>query len=383
MSAHDDAPVVIVGGGLAGGTAAEELRNRGHEGEIVLFAAEDHLPYERPPLSKGVLLGEKDVDAASMHDAAWWRDHDVDIRAGVEVQSIDRDAGQVVTTTGAQPYSWLILATGSEPRRFPTADDANAPVQYLRTVEDSVSLKGALTEGAKIVIIGAGWIGLEVAAAGRLAKADVTVYDTADVPLAGVLGPEVGEQFATLHRDHGVDLRLGTKVTATDLDGADLVVVGIGAAPRTRLAEEAGLAVDNGVLVDELLRTDDDRILAIGDIANEDHPALGRRIRVEHWDNAIGQGKAAAATVMGAAEPYDAMPYFFTDQYALGMEYFGSVGPDGYDEVNTRGDLSGPFRAWWVRDGVVVAAMQANDWDASATTRESVGQAPPEEPSRD
>ncbi|WP_040884110.1 NAD(P)/FAD-dependent oxidoreductase [Janibacter sp. HTCC2649] len=371
-------PVVIVGGGLAGATAAESLRERGFEGEIVVFGAESHLPYERPPLSKAVLLGDKSSDDAFVHDEAWWREHDIDVRTGSEVQSIDLAGRRVVTTRGEQPYEWLVLATGSEPRHLRLADESGKPVHYLRTVEDSLALKDALTEGARVAIVGGGWIGLEVAAAARKVGASVTVHEGADLPLFAVLGPEVAQHFADLHRDHGVDLRLGTPVTSEDLSDADLVVVGIGAAPRTGLAEAAGLEVDDGVLVDELLRTSDEHVLAIGDIASQLHPVLGRRVRVEHWDNAIGQGKAAAATITGSAEPYATLPYFFTDQYDLGMEYFGNVGPDGYDRVQTRGDFSGPFRAWWIRDGVVVAAMQANDWDASDATRESVGQAPPE-----
>ena len=369
--------VVIVGGGLAGATVAEELRKRGHEGEIVLFAVEEHLPYERPPLSKAVLLGDKEVDSAYVHDARWWREHDIDVRTGTEVQSVDLAARRVITTSGEQPYEWLVLATGSEPRRLRVADEAGAPVHYLRTVEDSLALKDSLREGARVAIVGAGWIGLEVAAAARSAGAEVVVHEEAELPLLAVLGPEVAQHFAELHRSHGVDLRLGSAVTIDDLAGADLVVVGIGAAPRTALAEAAGLEIDDGVLVDELLRTSDEHVLAVGDIASQHHPVLGRRVRVEHWDNAIGQGKAAAATIIGAAEPYVAQPYFFTDQYDLGMEYFGSVGPDGYDRVQTRGDFGSEFRAWWIRDDVVVAAMQANDWDASQEMRASVGQAPP------
>ncbi|WP_404382956.1 FAD-dependent oxidoreductase [Knoellia locipacati] len=371
--------VVIVGAGLAGASAAEALRERGYDGEVVVFGVEEHLPYERPPLSKAVLLGDKEVDSAYVHDDAWWREHDVDIRPGVEVQSIDLAARRVVTSAGEQAYDWLVLATGSEPRHLRMADDAPTPVHYLRTVEDSLALKNALRAGNRVAIVGAGWIGLEVAAAARAAGAEVTVHETADLPLLAVLGPEVAQHFADLHRSHGVDLRLGSAVTADDLAEADLVVVGIGAAPRTVLAEAAGLEVDDGVLVDELLRTSDDHVLAIGDIASEQHPVLGRRVRVEHWDNAIGQGKAAAATIIGAAEPYDRVPYFFTDQYDLGMEYWGHVGPDGYDRVVTRGDFTGAFRAWWVRDDTVVAAMQANDWDASDEMRASVGQAPPSE----
>ena len=369
--------VVIVGAGLAGAKTAEALRDRGHDGEIILFGVEEHLPYERPPLSKAVLLGDKEVDSAYVHDDAWWREHDVDVRTGVEVQSIDLAGRRVVTSRGEQPYEWLVLATGSEPRHLRLADESGRPVHYLRTVEDSLALRQSLRADARVAIVGAGWIGLEVASAARAAGAAVTVFESADLPLLAVLGPEVAQHFADLHRSHGVDLRLETAVTAEDLAEADLVVVGIGAAPRTSLAEAAGLEVDNGVLVDELLRTSDDHVLAIGDIANEQHPVLGRRVRVEHWDNAIEQGKAAAATILGAAEPYDRLPYFFTDQYDLGMEYFGHAGPDGYDRVITRGDFAGPFRAWWVRDDRVVAAMQANDWDASDEMRASVGQAPP------
>ncbi|MFC7492228.1 MULTISPECIES: NAD(P)/FAD-dependent oxidoreductase [unclassified Knoellia] len=369
--------VVIVGAGLAGATTAQALRDRGHDGEIVVLGAEDHLPYERPPLSKAVLLGDKEVDSAYVHDEAWWREHDIDVRTGTEVQSIDLAGRRVVTTTGEQPYEWLVLATGSEPRRLRLADESGRPVHYLRTMEDSVALKAALTQDTRVAVIGAGWIGLEVAAAARSAGAAVTVHETESLPLLAVLGPEVAQHFADLHRAHDVDLRLGAPVTSEDLAEADLVVVGIGVSPRTSLASAAGLEVDDGVLVDELLRTSDERILAIGDIASQQHPVLGRRVRVEHWDNAIGQGKAAAATILGAAESYAKLPYFFTDQYDLGMEYFGSVGPEGYDRVQTRGDFSGAFRAWWVKDDVVVAAMQANDWDASDEMRASVGQGPP------
>ncbi|MEO6019506.1 MAG: FAD-dependent oxidoreductase [Knoellia sp.] len=369
--------VVIVGGGLAGASAAEALRERGYDGEIVVIGAEAHLPYERPPLSKAVLLGDKEVDSAYVHDEDWWRERDIEVRTGTEVQTIDLASRRLVTSSGEQDYDWLVLATGSEPRHLRLAEESGRPVHYLRTIEDSLALKEALNDGTRLSIIGGGWIGLEVSAAGRKAGSAVTVHEGAQLPLLAVLGPEVAQRFADLHREHGVDLRLGAPVTAEDLSEADLVVVGIGAAPRTALAEAAGLEVDNGVLVDELLRTSDPHVLAIGDIANQQHPVLGRRVRVEHWDNAIGQGQTAAATIVGAAEPYAKLPYFFTDQYDLGMEYFGHVGPDGYDRVQTTGDFSGPFRAWWIRDNTVVAAMQANDWDASDETRNSVGQAPP------
>jgi 3-phenylpropionate/trans-cinnamate dioxygenase ferredoxin reductase subunit len=218
-----------------------------------------------------------------------------------------------------------------------------------------------------------------VTAAARAAGCEVTVYEQAALPQLGVLGPEVARVFAELHRAHGVDLRLGASVTAEDLRAADLVVVGIGVAPATELAESAGLAVDNGVLVDAQLRTSDRSVYAIGDIANHDHPRLGRRVRVEHWETAIEQGKTAAHNLVGAAEAYERLPYFFTDQYDLGMEYVGSVGPAGYDRVDIDGDPDsvasdqGAFRAYWVKDDVVVAAMHVNDWDASDAIRESIG----------
>jgi NADPH-dependent 2,4-dienoyl-CoA reductase/sulfur reductase-like enzyme len=223
-----------------------------------------------------------------------------------------------------------------------------------------------------VTIIGAGWIGLEVAAAAREAGCPVTVYELADLPLRGVLGPEVARVFADLRRARGVELVLGSPVTAAALSGADLVVVGIGAVPDTALAEAAGLRTGNGVLTDTRLRTSRPDIYAAGDIANQDHPVLGR-VRVEHWDNAIAQAKTAARNMLGADEPYDRQPYFFTDQYDLGMEYVGHVGPGGYDRVVIEGDTASAFRAYWEREGVVVAAMHANDWGASDDIRASVG----------
>lgn len=221
-------------------------------------------------------------------------------------------------------------------------------------------------------MIGAGWIGLEVAAAAREAGSEVTVFESAELPLLRVLGPTVAQVFADLHCDHGVDLRLGATVTAEDLRGADLVVVGVGVAPKATLAEQAGLDVDNGILVDARLRTSDPSIFAIGDVANHDHPVLGRRIRVEHWDTAIEQAKVAAANLLGGDQDYERQPYFFTDQYDLGMEYWGHGSAD--DDVEVEGDLAARvFRAFWVRDGVVVAAMQANDWDASGEVKATVG----------
>lgn len=368
-------PIVVVGAGLAGGTAVTELRETGYDGPIVLFGAEQHPPYERPPLSKGYLLGNDTFDQALVHEQDWYAEHDVDLRLGTRVTEIDRGATLVRTADGDQPYSRLLLATGSQPRHLRMADESGAPVAYLRTVEDSDKIRAAFGAGRRLVIIGAGWIGLEVAAAARQNDTEVTVFEMAELPLLKVLGPTIAQAFADLHRRHGVDLRLGTSVTAEDLTGADLVLVGIGAAPDVALAEAAGLDVDNGVLVDAQLRTSDPMIYAVGDIANQDHPVLGHRIRVEHWDTAIEQAKVAAHNLAGGSEEYDRQPYFFTDQYDLGMEYVGHGGPDA--EVVIEGDLDGlNFRAYWLEDGIVSAGMHANDWDAIDTIRAKVGSPP-------
>lgn len=363
--------MVVVGAGLAGANAVTELREAGHQGPIVLFGAEQHVPYERPPLSKAYLQGSEPIEKAFVHDRHWYADHDIDLRLGAEVTGIDLAGHTVHTSDGPQPYAKLLLATGASPRRLALADESGAPTAYLRTIEDSDRIKAAFGPGRKLTIIGAGWIGLEVAAAARTAGTEVTVFERESLPLLRVLGPRVAAVFADLHRAHGVDLRLATELTPADLAPADLVVVGVGVAPNTALAERAGLDVDNGVLVDAQLRTSDPDVYAVGDVANHDHPLLGR-LRVEHWDNAIEQAKVAARNLLGAAQAYERQPYFFTDQYDLGMEYVGHA--NGDDEVVVHGDpASGTFRAYWVRDGVVIAGMHANDWDAIDEIRAQVG----------
>lgn len=385
-----NAGVVVVGGGLTGATAVQTLREEGYTGPVTIVAAEPHRPYERPVLSKGYLLGAEPRDAAFVHPAAWYPEHDVELRTGVAVTAIDRAAAEVVLDDGTRlPYEHLVLATGAVPRHL-TIPGADLPdVRYLRRMEDAERLLGAFDTATRVAVIGGGWIGLEVAAAARAAGREVAVLEAGDLPLARVLGPEMGQVFADLHREHGVDLRTGVQVTAIEADAgrrvagvrladgtlvpADVVVVGIGAVPETTLAEAAGLAVDNGVVVDERLRTDDPRILAAGDVARAPRPALdGLALRVEHWANAGRHGALAARTILGKDAVDDRLPYFYTDQYDLGMEYVGyavpgaTEGPGAYDEVVVRGDLAGRrFIAFWLRAGRAVAGMNVNIWDVT------------------
>ncbi len=379
---------VIVGAGLAAAKAVEQLVNAGFDGTVVVFGSEGHPPYERPPLSKGYLLGADELESVFPHPASWYAEHGVELLLDSEVTAID--LAERTVTAGPVTRSWdrLLLATGASPRRLAIADDSGAPVAYLRTIEDSDRLREAFGPGRRVVVIGGGWIGLEAAAAAHNAGAEVTVLESAALPLLAVLGPEVATVFADLHREHGVDLRTEAQVVGVEAEGgrarvsladgesveADLVLVGIGAVPNVGLAETAGLLVDNGVLVNSRLETSVEGVFAAGDIANAEHPVLGRRLRVEHWDNAIEQGKLAARAMLGEDVEYDRMPYFFTDQYDLGMEYVGSVGPQGYDEVVLRGDVSSRvFTAYWISDGVVVAGLQVNDWDATDGIRELLG----------
>lgn len=374
--------VVVVGAGLAGAKTVEGLRERGYDGGIVLLGTETERPYERPPLSKGYLQGSDERDGAFVHPADWYAAHDVDLRLGTTARSIDLGARDVVDGSGTRTgWDHLVLATGSEPRRLDVPGAGLDGVVQLRTLDDSDRLRALLTAGKRIVVVGGGWIGLEVTAAARAAGCEVSVLVRDPLPLLAVLGPELAAMFADLHRENGVDLRTrteiseivaagdGTHVGAVELaDGtlvdADLVVVGIGAAPRVDLAKAAGLHVENGVVVDAHLRSTNPHVLAVGDIARAHHPLLGTHVRVEHWANALNQPATAAATIVGADEPYDKLPYFFTDQFDLGMEYVGYVGAHGYDEVVVRGDLQGrELIAFWRREGRVLAAMNVNVWD--------------------
>ncbi|GGF32547.1 pyridine nucleotide-disulfide oxidoreductase [Microbacterium sorbitolivorans] len=372
--------VVIIGGGLAGAKTAEALREREYAGAVTLVAAEEQLPYERPPLSKDYLAGKAPFDDAAVHTAEWYTDNRVDLRLGVRATGIDAADHRVTLDDGtALPYDKLVLATGSAVRRLPL-DGADAEnVHYLRTVEDSDAIRASFGDGKRLVIIGGGWIGLEVASSARAAGTTVTVLEGSSLTLLRVLGDEVARVFAGLHRSNGVDLRTEAKVSGIVTDGgratgvrleggetipADAIVIGIGVSPVTEIAEAAGLAVDNGVLVDASLRTSDPDVYAVGDIANHDHPVLGHRIRVERWATALNQPAVAAAALLGDDVEYTELPYFFTDQYDLGCEYIGHAN-GAESEVVIRGDLeSREFVAFWLDEHAhIQAAMNVNVWD--------------------
>jgi 3-phenylpropionate/trans-cinnamate dioxygenase ferredoxin reductase subunit len=376
----DSKTFVIVGGGLGGAKAAEALREKGFDGKVVLLADEEYLPYERPPLSKDFLAGKKSLSDFTVHDSDWYRDNKIDLRVSTEVSAIDRKAHTVALADHTDVrYDKLLLATGSRARwlSIPGADSTG--VHHLRKFGDAENLDTALKDGTSLAIVGAGWIGLEVAASARERGVDVTVVETAKAPLISAVGEEVGNVFAQLHRDHGVDLRLETEVKeitvedgkATGLelgDGstitADRVLIAVGAQPNIELAEEAGLSTGGGgVLVDASLCTSDPDIYAVGDIAAAEHPLFDERIRTEHWANALKQPAVAVAGMLGESGEYSELPYFFTDQYELGMEYAGHA--PGSNRVVFRGDVDKrEFVAFWLdADNRVLAGMNVNIWD--------------------
>ncbi|MEW2316784.1 NAD(P)/FAD-dependent oxidoreductase [Streptomyces bauhiniae] len=385
-----DQTFVIVGGGLAGAKAAETLRAEGFTGRVILICDELDHPYERPPLSKGHLLGKEERDSVFVHEPAWYARNDIELHLGQTVDAVDRAARTVRLGDDGTliRYDKLLLVTGAEPRRLDVPGTDLAGVHHLRRLAHAERLKGVLAalgrDNGHLVIAGAGWIGLEVAAAAREYGAEVTVIEPEPAPLYGALGPELGNLFAELHREHGVRFHFGVRLTeiigqdgmvlaARTDDGeehpAHDVLAAIGAAPRTALAEAAGLeladpALGGGIVVDERLRTSDPDIHAAGDVAN--FPLLGGRLRVEHWANALNGGPAAARAMLGQDITYDRVPYFFSDQYDLGLEYSGWAPPGSYDQVVLRGDAGKrEFIAFWVREGRVLAGMNVNVWDVT------------------
>ena len=373
---------VIVGASLAGAKAAETLRTEGFDGRVVLIGAETERPYERPMLSKEYLRGEKPAAKLYVHEEGFYADHDIELLTGTHVASLDLGAREVTLQDGSRmPYSRLLLSTGAAPRRLALPGADLPGVRYLREMADSDALRAAITAASRVVVIGAGWIGSEVAASARQLGAQVAVVAPEAVPLERVLGPEVGAVYRDLHAEHGVDLHLSTRIEAIVGNGAargvrttdgtvvegDLVVVGVGVSPRDELARDAGLTLDNGIEVDEFLRTSAPDVFAAGDVASTWNPMYNRRIRMEHWANALNQGQTAGRNMLDPKPPmtaYTKLPYFYSDQYDLGMEYHGYAAD--WDRVVLRGDLSRrEFLAFWLKDGRVLAGMHANVWDQS------------------
>jgi 3-phenylpropionate/trans-cinnamate dioxygenase ferredoxin reductase subunit len=373
---------VIVGAGLAGAKAAETLREDGFDGRLTLIGDEPERPYERPPLSKDYLRGET-ADAPYVHDASFYVNSDIELLTSTPVTGIDPGRRELLLQGDRRlGYDRLLLATGAAPRRLDVPGGNLDGIHYLRTLADSARIGEQFASGQRLVVVGSGWIGAEIAASARQKGCDVTMIEMASLPLERVLGPEVGRIYLDLHRDHGVKFLPETTVERFDGEGSvervvtrdgavietDFVVVGIGVAPRTDLVETAGLRIDNGVLVDESLESSAPGVFAAGDVANAWHPFYGHRLRVEHWANALNQGPVAAKAMLGQEVSYDEIPYFFSDQYDAGMEYSGYA--TDWDEVVFRGDVAArEFIAFWLRDERVVAGLNMNVWDVSDPIR--------------
>ncbi|MFF3753827.1 NAD(P)/FAD-dependent oxidoreductase [Streptomyces sp. NPDC002018] len=402
---------VIVGGGLAGAKAAETLRSEGFTGRVILIGDERDHPYERPPLSKGYLTGKDQRNSVFVHEPAWYAQAEVELHLGQTVTSVDRELRSVHLGDGTSVrYDKLLLATGAEPRRLDIPGTGLAGVHHLRRLAHADRLRQTLAalgrDNGHLVIAGAGWIGLEVASAARGYGAEVTVVESAPTPLHHVIGPELGQLFTELHQEHGVRFHFGVRLTEiTGQDGMVLsaltddgeehpahdVLAAIGAAPRTALAEAAGLALADraqggGIVVDAALRTSDPDIYAAGDVAAFPLTGLGAglsgaRVRVEHWANALNGGPAAARAMLGQDVTYDRVPYFFSDQYDLGLEYSGWAPPGSYDQVVVRGDAGKrEFVAFWLKDRTVLAGMNVNVWDVTEDIQRLIRSGAPQDP---
>jgi 3-phenylpropionate/trans-cinnamate dioxygenase ferredoxin reductase component len=377
---------VIVGAGLAGAKAAETLRAEGFAGRLVLIGAEAERPYERPPLSKEYLRGEVGREQVYVHDEGFYAEHDIELQLGRTAVSLNTSIGYVGLDDGkGLRYDRLLVTTGAEPRRLEVPGVELDGILYLRNVEDSDVLRERLDRGGSVVVIGAGWIGAEVAASARQRGLEVTVVDPASVPLERALGSEVGAIYRDIHTDHGVQMLMGTGVAAFEgttavervrtgdgrVLGCDFVVIGVGVQPRTQLALQGGLYVDDGILVDEHLQTSKPGVYAAGDVATTHYPFYGQRVRVEHWYNALHQGPVAARNMLGRSDVYDRVPYFFSDQYDVGMEYAGLA--RRWDRVVFRGDpATREFIAFWLAGDRVLAGMNVNVSDVTNPIQELI-----------
>jgi 3-phenylpropionate/trans-cinnamate dioxygenase ferredoxin reductase subunit len=370
---------IIVGASLAGAKAAEELRSAGFDGRVLLIGADTERPYERPPLTKDYLRDESPREKTYVHEPGFYEQHQIELETDTTVTELDSAQSRIKLADGRWlDYHRLLLATGAEPRRIAIAGAELDGVHYLRTLADCDALRDRLQAGGRVVVVGGGWIGSEFAASARQRGLEVTVIDPSPLPLERIFGAEIGAFYRDVHSAHGVQLLLGEGVEAFEGEHAvtrvrtttgraiecDFVLVGIGVTPRVELASGAGLEIDNGILVDEKLQTSAPGVFAAGDVAHAFHPFYGERLRVEHWSNALNQGPAAAHAMLGEPVSYDRIPYFFSDQYDVAMEYSGHA--PQWDEVIFRGDpANGEFIAFWIREERVVAGMNVNVWDVN------------------
>ena len=376
---------LIAGGGLAGATAAVTLREEGFDGRVAILGEETRSPYERPALSKEFLRGEKDEQELLVKPDAFYAEHSIEVLTETRVVELDPAGRSVVTEGGTRmAYDQLLLATGSSARRLDIPGAELDGIHYLRTTDDANAIRTAASSAGRAVVVGGGWIGSEVAASLRQLGLSVALVAPAELPLLSALGSEVATIYRDLHLENGVELHMservvefvgqahvtGVRTASGSVISGDMVVVGVGAEPRVELARAVGLVAGDAVPTDDRLLAAPS-IHAAGDIADAWHPVLGYRVRVEHWDNAKRQGAAAAHNMLGRDEPYDRLPYLYSDQFDLGMEYVGHA-PE-WDEVVIRGDAKGrEFIAFWLRDGRVKAAMNANIWKVNKQLRELI-----------
>jgi len=345
----------------------------------VLIGAEPERPYERPPLTKDYLRGESAREKAFVHDPGFYEQHGIELETATTATAIDPRESRVTLADGRElAYDRALLSTGAQPRPIAVPGAELDGVNYLRTIADCELLRARLDDGGRVAVVGAGWIGSEFAASARQRGLEVCVIDPLALPNERVFGTEIGTFYRDAHARHGVELLLGETIERFEGDRAvarvrtvsgrtvecDFVVVGIGVDPRVQLARDAGLDVNDGILANERLETSATNVFTAGDVANAWHPFYSRRIRVEHWANALNQGPAAARAMLGESAGYDRIPYFYSDQYDIGMEYSGYA--PQWDEVVFRGDREGgEFIAFWMRDGLVLAGMNVNVWDVN------------------
>ncbi len=387
---------VIVGANLAGGRAAQALRKEGFDGRVLLIGAEPDPPYERPPLSKEYLRGDIPREKIFIATPETYREQEIELQLGVRATRIDPREHSVELERGERvPYDKLLLTTGGRERRLSVPGIQLDGIYYLRTVADCERIAQELRTGRRLVVIGAGFIGAEVAATARGKGLEVHVLEMAPVPLGRALGEELGRVYAEIHRDHGVQLYTGEAIrrfeggtrveqvvssTGRAIE-CDFVVVGVGIEPATELAEEARLDVDNGILVNEYCETSAADIYAAGDVAGFYHPLLETRLRVEHWSNALNQGAAAAKNMLGMREAYAEIPWFWSDQYDVNMQYVGHAAR--WDEIVVRGDVAArSFTAFYVEGRRLRAALAVNRHRDIRPSRELIRSGAPVEPDK-